>query len=111
VREIEKMGRKAVDSNMLFIDNLRVPVRIASAKKAAVSITSSTASIPSASSSPRKRSGSGHAALERAAEYARTRIVFDRPIGQNQAIQHALAECWMALEAGEPDGVQGCQPV
>jgi acyl-CoA dehydrogenase len=43
--------------------------------------------------------GLGRAALQRAAEYAKTRIVFDRPIGQNQAIQHPLAKCWMELEA------------
>jgi acyl-CoA dehydrogenase len=43
--------------------------------------------------------GLGHAALKRAATYAKERIVFDRPIGQNQAIQHPLARCWMNLEA------------
>ena len=43
--------------------------------------------------------GLGRAALERAAEYAKTRVVFGRPIGQNQAIQHPLAKCWMELEA------------
>jgi acyl-CoA dehydrogenase len=43
--------------------------------------------------------GTGRAALARAARYARERIVFGRPIGQNQAIQHPLARCWTALEA------------
>ena len=43
--------------------------------------------------------GLGRAALARAADYAKTRIVFDRPIGQNQAIQHPLAKAWMELEA------------
>ena len=43
--------------------------------------------------------GIGRAALQRAANYAKERVVFDRPIGQNQAIQHPLAKCWMALEA------------
>jgi acyl-CoA dehydrogenase len=43
--------------------------------------------------------GLGLAAVTRAAEYAKTRIVFDRPIGQNQGIQHPLAKCWMNLEA------------
>ena len=45
------------------------------------------------------RGGIGHDALERAARYARERVVFGRPIGQNQGIQHPLAERWMALEA------------
>ncbi len=43
--------------------------------------------------------GLGQAALERASRYARERVVFGRPIGANQAIQHPLAECWMHLEA------------
>jgi acyl-CoA dehydrogenase len=43
--------------------------------------------------------GLGAAALRRATAYARERIVFDRPIGQNQSIQHPLAQCWMELEA------------
>src|SRR5262245_701015 len=43
--------------------------------------------------------GIGRAALQRAARYARERVVFRRPIGQNQAIAHPLAKCWMELEA------------
>ncbi|MBN1614133.1 MAG: acyl-CoA/acyl-ACP dehydrogenase, partial [Deltaproteobacteria bacterium] len=43
--------------------------------------------------------GLGRVALKRAAQYARERIVFGRPIGQNQGIQHPLAECWMEIEA------------
>jgi acyl-CoA dehydrogenase len=43
--------------------------------------------------------GIGRAALRRAANYAKERIVFDRPIGQNQGIQHPLAKSWMQVEA------------
>jgi acyl-CoA dehydrogenase len=43
--------------------------------------------------------GLGRAALARGAGYAQERVVFGRPIGQNQSIQHPLAECWMELEA------------
>src|SRR6185295_12663693 len=43
--------------------------------------------------------GLGRVALKRAAQYAKERIVFDRPIGQNQGIQHPLAQRWMELEA------------
>jgi acyl-CoA dehydrogenase len=43
--------------------------------------------------------GIGQAALSRAANYARTREVFGRPIGQNQGIQHPLARAWAQLEA------------
>ena len=101
VREIDKMGRKAVDSNALFIDNLVVsaadrigeegdgwkcllhglnPERILIAAEAV---------------------GLGQAALAKASIYARERVVFDRPIGKNQAIQHPLAVNWMQLEAAQ----------
>jgi acyl-CoA dehydrogenase len=43
--------------------------------------------------------GIGRAALARAARYARERVVFGRPIGQNQSIQHPLAKNWVELEA------------
>jgi acyl-CoA dehydrogenase len=43
--------------------------------------------------------GIGRAAIEKAARYARERVVFDRPIGMNQGIQHPLAKCWAQLEA------------
>ena len=43
--------------------------------------------------------GIGEDALRRATEYARDRVVFNRPIGQNQSIQHPLAECWINLKA------------
>jgi len=43
--------------------------------------------------------GLGRVAIERATQYAKDRVVFGRPIGQNQAIQHPLARCWMNLEA------------
>jgi acyl-CoA dehydrogenase len=88
IREIPKMGRKAVDSNEVFIDGLPVPL--------------------------------DQNALQRAVRYAKDRVVFDRPIGANQAIQHPLAENWCELEAawlmamqaaalydrGEPCGAQ-----
>ena len=43
--------------------------------------------------------GLGRVALKRATEYAKQRVVFDRPIGMNQGIQHPLAANWMELEA------------
>ena len=43
--------------------------------------------------------GIGRIALQRASRYARERVVFGRPIGQNQGIQHPLAKCWAELEA------------
>lgn len=41
--------------------------------------------------------GLGAIALERGVDYANERVVFDRPIGKNQAIQHPLAEAYIHL--------------
>ena len=45
--------------------------------------------------------GLGYVALKKAADYARQRVVFGRPIGQNQSIQHPLASAFMQLEAAK----------
>lgn len=99
VREIEKMGRKCVDSNELFIDGLKVPVedRIGEEGKGFKYILHgmNAERILIASEAV----GLGRAALRKAANYAKERVVFGRPIGQNQGIQHPLAACWMELEA------------
>jgi acyl-CoA dehydrogenase len=99
VREIEKMGRKAVDSNLLFIDGLRVPTtdRVGEEGRGFEYILHGFN--PERVLVAAEAVGLGRAALARAAEYARTRIVFDRPIGANQGIQHPLARCWADLEA------------
>jgi acyl-CoA dehydrogenase len=99
VREIEKMGRKAVDSNQLFIDGLKVPVedRIGEEGRGFEYILHGMN--PERILIAGEAVGLGQAALERAVKYANERIVFDRPIGQNQAIQHPLAQSWMELEA------------
>ncbi|MBP0444999.1 acyl-CoA/acyl-ACP dehydrogenase [Roseomonas sp. SSH11] len=99
VREIEKMGRKAVDSNQLFIDGLEVPVedRIGEEGQGFACILHGLN--PERILIASEALGLGHAALRRAADYAKERRVFGRPIGQNQGIQHPLAENWMELEA------------
>jgi acyl-CoA dehydrogenase len=99
VREIEKMGRSAVDSNELFIENLEVPVedRIGEEGKGFEYILHGMN--PERVLIGAEAVGLGFVAIARAAEYAKTRIVFDRPIGQNQGVQHPLAKCWMNLEA------------
>jgi acyl-CoA dehydrogenase len=98
---IPKMGRKAVECNTLFIDGLEVskddlvgeegkgfqyllhglnPERVLFAVEAV---------------------GLGRAALNKAVAYAKERVVFGRPIGQNQGIQHPLAKAWAELEAAD----------
>lgn len=99
VREIEKMGRKAVDSNLLFIDDLRVPVedRVGEEGRGFEYILHGFN--PERVLVAAEAVGLGRAALTRAAAYAKERIVFGRAIGENQAIQHPLAKAWMELEA------------
>ncbi len=99
VREIEKMGRKAVDSNQVFFDALPVPVadRIGEEGRGFEYILHGMN--PERILIAAESVGLGRCALARATAYAKQRIVFDRPIGQNQAIQHPLAKNWMELEA------------
>jgi len=99
VREIDKMGRKAVDSNQVFIDDLRIPVddRIGEEGKGFDCILHGLN--PERILIASEAVGLGRAALQRGALYAKERIVFERPIGQNQAIQHPLAKSWIELEA------------
>jgi acyl-CoA dehydrogenase len=101
VREIHKMGRAAVDSNMLFIDGLKVPLedRIGEEGKGFQYILHGMN--PERILIAAEAVGLGRAALARAANYAKERVVFGRPIGQNQGIQHPLATCWIDLEAAE----------
>ena len=99
VREIPKMGRHAVDSNMLFIENLEIPEtdRIGAEGEGFKSILHGMN--PERILIASEAVGIGRAALARASQYAKERIVFHRPIGQNQSIQHPLARNWAELEA------------
>jgi len=101
VREIDKMGRKAVDSNQVFIDALEVPAgdRIGEEGKGFEYILHGMN--PERILIASEAAGLGRAALRLAAKYAGERIVFERPIGKNQAIQHPLAQRWIELEAAD----------
>ena len=101
VREISKMGRAAVDSNQIFIDNLEVPEfdRIGEEGKGFKYILDSLN--PERILIAAEALGIGKNALSRAVKYANDRMVFNRPIGKNQSIQHPLAENWIELEAAE----------
>jgi len=99
VQRIPKMGRKAVDSNSIFIDGLFIPEedRIGEEGKGFSYILHSLN--PERILIAVEAIGIGQDALRRATRYAKERVVFDRQIGQNQGIQHPLAEKWMYLEA------------
>jgi hypothetical protein len=101
VREIEKLGRAAVDSNEIFIDGLEVPVDAVVGEVGAGFYHLLDSLNPERIYTAIEAIGIGRAALDRAVRYAKERIVFDRPIGQNQAVAHPLADAWARLEAGE----------
>jgi acyl-CoA dehydrogenase len=99
VKRIAKMGRKAVDSNSVFIDDLFIPEadRIGEEGKGFACLLHSLN--PERIIVAAEAVGIGQDALARASNYARERRVFGRTIGQNQGIQHPLAINWVELEA------------
>ena len=99
IRPIQKLGRHAVDSNMIFFDDMEVPVEnlIGAPGDGFRQILHGLN--PERILIAAEAVGLGCAALRRSTHYAKERVVFDRPIGQNQGIQHPLARCWMNLEA------------
>jgi acyl-CoA dehydrogenase len=99
VRLIPKMGRHAVDSNVLFFDGMFIPEadRIGTEGDGFAAILHGMN--PERILIAAEAVGIGRAALRKATAYAKERVVFGRPIGQNQGIQHPLAKCWMELEA------------
>ena len=99
VRVIHKMGRHAVDSNMVFFEDMEVPAEDRIGEEGEGFRTLLHGLNPERILVAAEAIGIGRAALARASRYARERVVFGRPIGQNQAIQHPLAKCWAELEA------------
>lgn len=101
ITEILKMGRHAVNSNQTFIDGLEIPVtdRIGEEGRGFRYILDSLN--PERILNAAEVIGMGQRAVAKAVRYANERVVFGRPIGQNQSIQHPLAECWSELLAAE----------
>jgi len=99
IRVIDKMGRKAVDSNAVFFDGLPIPADDLIGEEGMGFRYLLHGLNPERILIGAEAVGIGQVAIERATNYAKERIVFGRPIGQNQAIQHPLAKCWAELEA------------
>jgi len=99
VREIPKMGRHAVNSNMLFIDEVRVPAADVVGEVGRGFYQLLDGLNPERILIAGETIGIGRQAIKRASEYAKERVVFGRPIGANQSIQHPLAHSWMELES------------
>ena len=96
---IPKMGRKAVESNSVFIDNLEVPAGDLIGEEGRGFYYLLEGLNPERVLFGAEAVGLGRAALAKAARYAKERIVFGRPIGQNQGVAHPLARSWAELEA------------
>jgi alkylation response protein AidB-like acyl-CoA dehydrogenase len=101
VRKIDKLGRAAVDSNEVFIDGLEVPDEDVVGEVGRGFYHLLDGLNPERVVNALEAIGMGQWAVEYASNYARDRRVFDRPIGQNQAIAHPLAHVWAELEAAE----------
>lgn len=101
VQTIPKMGRKAVDSNTTFIDGLPVPAEDLVGEEGKGFTYLLHGLNPERVLFAAESVGLGRAALRKAVSYAKERIVFGRPIGQNQGIQHPLARAWAELKAAD----------
>lgn len=101
VREIPKMGRHCVDSNEVFIEGLKIPKEDLIGEEGKGFSYILHGLNPERILIAAEAVGLGQVALSRATQYAKERMVFDRPIGQNQGIQHPLAISWMELEAAQ----------
>ena len=99
VREIDKSGRAAVDSNEIFFSDYEVPAEDLIGREGQGFKQILHGLNPERVLIAAEAVGLGRAALNRASAYAKERVVFGRPIGQNQSVQHPLAKDWMALEA------------
>ncbi len=106
IREIPKMGRHAVNSNMLFIDDLRVPASDVVGQPGRGFYQLLDGLNPERILIAGEVVGIGRQAISRATQYANDRTVFGRPIGMNQSIQHPLAQSWMEVEAAWLSTVQ-----
>ena len=96
---IPKMGRKAVESNSVFIDDLHVPPDALVGDEGRGFYYLLEGLNPERVLIGAEAVGLGRAALRKATAYAKERVVFGRPIGQNQGVAHPLARSWAELEA------------
>lgn len=101
MRKIKKMGGRAVDANEVFFDNYRIPAdSLIGTQGDGFKIVLHGMNAERCLLAG-EALGLGYAALKKASDYARERVVFNRPIGMNQAIAHPLADAYMKLEAAK----------
>ncbi|MGW8813062.1 acyl-CoA dehydrogenase family protein [Gordonia terrae] len=97
IKVIDKMGRNAVASCEVVFDDLPIPREnlVGDLGRGFYAILDGLN--PERILVASEAIGVGAAALARASQYATERVVFGRPIGQNQGIQHPLADAYMQL--------------
>ena len=101
IREIEKLGRHAVDSNEVWYDDLPVSAADVVGEVGRGFYHLLDGLNPERILIAAEALGVGKAALRKATAYAKERVVFGRPIGQNQGIQFPLADSYAKLAAAE----------
>ena len=101
LKKIKKMGGRAVDANEVFFDNYEVPADTLVGKEGQGFKIMLHGMNAERCLLAGEALGLGYAALAKAATYVKDRVVFGRPIGQNQAIAHPLADAYMHLEAAK----------
>jgi acyl-CoA dehydrogenase len=101
LKKIRKMGGRAVDANEVFFDNYRIPADSLIGKEGQGFKIVLHGMNAERCLLAGEALGLGYAALRKASQYAKERIVFGRPIGMNQGIQHPLAQAYMHLEAAK----------
>lgn len=101
VRPIPKMGRNAVTSNELFIDDLRIPIEDRVGEEGQGFKYLLDGLNPERMLIASEALGIGRVALDKAVRYGGERVVFNRPIGMNQGIQFPLADALAHLDAAE----------
>lgn len=99
MRKIDKMGGNAVDANEVWFDDFEVDDYClvgdegTGFKKVLHGMNAERCLLAG------EALGTGYAALRKATSYAGDRVVFGKPIGQFQGVQHPLAMAWANLEA------------
>ncbi|KAM5483678.1 hypothetical protein MaudMau93_006185 [Microsporum audouinii] len=101
LRKIRKMGGHSVDANEVFFDGYRIPANSLIGKEGEGFKIVLHGMNAERCLLAGEALGLGYISLEKAARYAKERVVFGRPIGQNQGIAHPLAAAYMNLEAAK----------
>src|SRR5262249_32706480 len=99
IRPIEAMINH--NTNEVFFDNLKVPAENLIGEEGGASGYILAGMTAERTLVAQECIGDGRWLLNKGIEYAKERVVFDKPIGQNQGVQFPLARAWAELEAAD----------